>query len=154
MLLVLVVLVAFFVFEAGLLWASTALGNVEVNWGKICLITLVVTAVWATASAAAGYGMNGVRPVLAPDNRLWGGIALAIAVLISWAVPALLYAPLLPVSVPRGMLISVFQVLLRVFLYTLVAAVVMVVLAVLQIRYGPQKTEGPGAAPPARVARA
>ena len=61
---------------------------------------------------------------------------IAVALGVAWAVPAVLYVPLLSVSVGRGMLLSVFQLLLRAFLYVLLAAVVMVVLALVQIFSG------------------
>jgi hypothetical protein len=59
-------------------------------------------------------------------------------------VPAVLYVLLLSVSVGRGMLLSFFQLLLRALLYVLLAAVVMVVLALVQIFSG---TDVPGELP-------
>ncbi len=132
--------VLIFVLEIALFWASTALGGVEVNGGKLLLGALLAAVVWAGAAYAATFIV--VRPgqaLLAPENRLPLVACTVVGLVVSWAIPALLFVPLLPVSVPRGMLISVFQLLLRLFLYTLIGAVIMVVLAVLQIRYGPEK---------------
>jgi hypothetical protein len=71
-----------------------------------------------------------------PENRLLVVVLGLLGLLVTWVIPGVLYAPLVPVSIPRSMFISVVQVLLRIFLYVLIAAVVMVVLAILQIARG------------------
>ena len=80
------------------------------------------------------------RPAPEAERRLdWRSLIFqgALALGVSWAVPAILYSPLLPVSLGRGMKISIFQALLRAFFYVFFAAVVMVVLAVVQIASAP-----------------
>jgi hypothetical protein len=142
--------VLIFVLEIALFWASTALGSVEINGGKLLAGAFLAALVWAGAGFAvlALLARPGQTP-LAPENRLALAGLSALALLVSWAVPALLFVPILPVSIPRGMLVSVFQLVLRLFLYTLIGAVVMVVLAFLQIRYGPEKRpEGSAALAP------
>jgi hypothetical protein len=141
--------VLIFLVEIALFWASTALGSVEVNAGKLLAGSFLAALAWA----GAAYGVlaflgRSEQPLLAPENRLPLILGSLAGLAVSWAVPAVLFVPILPVSVPRGMLISVFQLLLRLFLYSLIGAVVMVVLAFLQIRYGPEKrTEAPTPAP-------
>ena len=62
-----------------------------------------------------------------------------------------LYVPLVPVSVKKGMLVSLLQLLLRIFLDVLIVAVVMVILAVAQILRG--GGEAPKAALPSPFVR-
>jgi hypothetical protein len=132
--------VLIFLVEIALFWASTALGSVELRAGKLLAGAFLAAAAWV----GAGFTVMAVlsrpgQPLLAPEARLPLILGCLTGLLASWAVPAVLFVPILPVSVPRGMLISVFQLLLRLFLYTLIGAVIMVVLAILQIRYGPAK---------------
>jgi hypothetical protein len=136
------------VLEIALFYASTALGNVEVNFGKLIVGAFIPAVVWAAVFIAGMVAFKGMESPFGPENRVIVlGAALA-GLLVSWAVPALAFVPVLPVSIPRGMLVSVFQLLLRVFLYVLIAAVVMVVLAVLQIlRTAPEKRSPQAAAP-------
>lgn len=129
--------VLFVLLEVGLFWAAAGLGDAPaLGWGKLIVIAVGVAAVWAALVGVAAW-QSGLGPApLSPENRptalLVGGIGLAVM----WAVPAILYAPLVPVSLPRSMRIAVFQVLLRAFAYILLAAVVMVGLAVAQIWTG------------------
>ncbi len=71
------------------------------------------------------------RPEVALDSTtvLW----LLAALLISWAVPTLLYISALAVRWPKGIQIAGMEVLLRGLLAALVAGVVLVVLAGVQI---------------------
>jgi hypothetical protein len=122
--------------EVALFWAAAALGDAPpLGWTKRAVVPLLATLALAGVAVGAGWSLRSV-PLLAPENRLLlAGVAL-LGLLVSWLLPGVLYAPLAPVTVPRGMLIAGVQVLLRVFLYALIAAVVMVVLAVLQIARG------------------
>jgi hypothetical protein len=128
--------------EVVLFWAAAALGDApELGWGKTFLVSLIATVAWAGVGGGLIWSL-GQGSLLAPDNRLLLVVVGLLAVLVTWIVPGVLYAPLVPVSVPRSMFISVVQVLLRIFLYVLIAAVVMVVLAVLQIvRGGDSRSE-------------
>ena len=148
----LVLFVVILLLEIALFWAATALGSVEITTVKLLGGALLAALFWTGALGAFGFfAMQPDMDLLAPERR-WLLVLIALGCLVvSWVVPAFLFVPVLPVSVPRGMLISGFQLVLRLFLYTLVGAVIMVVLAFLQIRYGPDK---PSNAPPARTERA
>ncbi len=138
-----------FVLEIALFWASTALGSVEVNPGKLLGGAFLAALVWAGASFGVYFIMDrSGQPLLAPENRMPLVLCSLAGLVVSWAVPAIGFVPILPVSIPRGMLISVFQLLVRLVLFSLITAVVMVVLAALQIRWGgtPEKrTDTPAA---------
>jgi hypothetical protein len=123
--------------EVALFWAAAALADApERGWAKTFLVALVATAAWGAIDALVGW-YAGLGPTsLAPENRPAALLVAAVALAVAWAVPAVLYVPLLSVSVGRGMLISVFQALLRAFLYVLIAAAIMVVLALVQIFSG------------------
>src|SRR5262245_14471103 len=124
---------AILVLEFLLLYGSTVLGNVDLNFAKWLIGAFIAASVWAGVSYG-GYSIySGLAQPFAPENRLMLAGATAGGLLVAWAIPALLFVPIFPVSIPRGMLISVFQLLLRIFLYVLITAVVMVVLALIQI---------------------
>jgi hypothetical protein len=124
-------------FEVALLWAAASLADApEVGWVKTVVVAAVVTAAWGALDALIGWYAELGPNSLAPENRPTALLIAAVALAVAWAVPAVLYVPLLSVSVGRGMRISVFQLLLRAFLYILLAAVVMVVLALVQIFSG------------------
>ena len=75
---------------------------------------------------SAGIGWSTALPsyALDPEQRpLALGVASGILA-VSWLLPAILYVPLLSVSVPKGALLSLFQMLLRAFLYVLIIAIV------------------------------
>jgi hypothetical protein len=138
--------------EIALFWAAAALGDAPLlGWRKILLVSLAATAATAAVGGGIAWSVRTV-PLLDPDYRLLAVVLGLLALLITWVIPGVLYAPLVPVSIPRGMFISVVQVLLRVFLYVLIAAVVMVALAAFQIwRGADSRVEVPavrGATPP------
>jgi hypothetical protein len=122
--------------EVALFWAAAALGDAPLlSWRKILLVSLAASAACAAVGGAIGWSLRSVA-FLAPENRLLAFVMVLLGLLVTWVIPGVLYAPLVPVSIPRGMFIAVLQVLLRLFLYVLIAAVVMVVLAVIQIWRG------------------
>jgi hypothetical protein len=124
--------------EVVLFWAAAALGNApDLKWGKIALVSLVASVVCLAVCAAIAVPLRSY-PLLAPENRLVLAAVALLGLVVSWVIPGVLYAPLVPVSLPRGMLISVVQVLLRLFLYVLLIAAAMVVLAIVQIVRGPE----------------
>jgi hypothetical protein len=123
--------------EVAVFWAAASLGDVgPLSWIKLLLVVLGVTALASGIIALVVWFSGSIDTLLAEDNRLLAGFVGAVALLVLWAVPAVLYVPLLSVSIPRSMLIAVFQWLLRGFLYLLITAVVMVVLAGIQIYKG------------------
>jgi hypothetical protein len=122
--------------EVVLFWAAASLVDAPpLGWGKTLLVSILVTLVWGGATAAIAWSV-GPATLAAPDNRTLAVAMAGLALGVSWMLPAVLYVPLVPVSIPRSMLLSVLQVLLRLFLYVLIAAVVMVVLALIQIARG------------------
>jgi hypothetical protein len=138
-------LVLVLLFEIVLFWASVSLADgPETRLPKCALAGALVVAVCLPSIALVFF-------VFRLWDVWWSGEALAatlcafgLSLLLAWALPALLYVPLVPVSVAKGMKVAVLQWLLRAFLYALVAAVVFVGLAVAQIIRG-----GGDATPPA-----
>jgi hypothetical protein len=119
--------------EVLLFWAAAALADVPTGWNKTVLVSLA-------GAVALGIVVTVTHSLLGPFTTPFDSATLPRTLLaaglvlgLSFVLPAVLYTPLLSVSVNKGMLVSVLQVLLRIFLYVLITAVVMVVLAVLQI---------------------
>jgi hypothetical protein len=124
--------------EVVLFWAAAALGNApDLKWGKIAFVSLIASVVCGGVCGVIAWSLRSF-PLTAPENRLLLLVVALLGLLVSWVIPGVLYAPLVPVSLPRGMLISVVQVLLRLFLYVLLLAAAMVVLAIVQIVRGPE----------------
>jgi hypothetical protein len=128
---ILILVLIAFLLETVLFWAAAALGDAPVlGWGKILLVSLAASVAWAIVLSAIGWSL---RSIPLRENIPLAVVIGLLALLVTWVIPGILYAPLVPVSISRGMFISVVQVLLRIFLYVLIAAVVMVVLALIQI---------------------
>jgi len=149
---VLILFAVIFVLEVALFWASTALGNVEINAVKLLSGALLAAIFWTGALYTIDRTIYSQPDPLEPERRWVLALVILGSLVVSWVVPALLFVPVLPVSVRRGMVISVFQLLLRLFLYTLVGAIIMVILALLQIRYGPTTPQSSTRAPTQVVA--
>jgi hypothetical protein len=141
----------FVLIEVGLFWAAASLGDAPaLSWGKLTPIAVGVAAVWAALigvtawqtglaaelARATASGWQYALTALSGDNRTTAWVVGGISLFAMWAIPSVLYAPLVPVSLARSMRIAVFQVLLRGFAYVLLAAVLMVALAVAQIWTG------------------
>jgi hypothetical protein len=133
---ILVLVLLALLIEAVLFWAASALADApDLGWGRVFGVSLAASVACAAVGGAIAWSLQSVS-LRAPENRLLAVAVALLALLVSWVIPGVLYAPLARVTIPRGMFISVLQVLLRVFLYVLIAAVVMVVLAVIQIFRG------------------
>lgn len=127
-------LVVAVVLEVALFWAAASLVDAPpLGLGKTALVGVLAAILWAGVTALTVW-FSGIGPApLLPENRTMAYLLLAVGLGVMWLVPTVLYVPLVPVSVPRGLRLSFFQVLLRAFLYVLIFAVGMVVLAVVQI---------------------
>jgi hypothetical protein len=127
----------FLLCEVALFWAAAALGDApELGFGKTLFVALLVAAGWCGINVAIGWSSGIPAAPLAAENRMTTIAFSLVALGVSWLVSTVLYVPLIPVSIGRSMLISVFQVLLRAFLYVLLIAVIMLILAVVQIWSG------------------
>lgn len=131
-------LVIIFLLEVVLFWAASALADVPpLKAGPFFLVVFLVTAASVALAAVVGYTMRGaLKSPLEEENRQIAALAVSLLVAVTWAAPAVLYPFLISVSIPKSMWVSMLQVLLRGFLYVLIAAIVMVVLAVYQILMG------------------
>jgi hypothetical protein len=140
--------------EVLLFWAAAALADVPTGWDRTFLVALAGAVVSAIVVAGTFTllppGAKPFESAALPRTLLAGSTVVGLGLLL----PGLLYTPLLSVSINKGMLVSVLQVLLRGFLYVLITAVVMVVLAVLQIarRADAGPHPGPAVALTARAA--
>jgi hypothetical protein len=76
-------------------------------------------------------------------------LGVLLALLLGWVLSALLYLPFLAAPYKKGLLVAGFELLLRGLLSALVAAVVLVILAIVQIavRQEPQPKALRGLAP-------
>jgi hypothetical protein len=114
--------------ESVLLYASTALGNVGLKFGKWLLASSLAAVVWAAIGcccvALIVYGGQAF-----PLNS-WGALAGAAAggLFVSWLVPGLLFAWTFSTSAWRGMLVSTYQLLLRALTCLLVGATAVLLL--------------------------
>jgi hypothetical protein len=123
--------------EFFLFWIATALADVQpMSWAKFCsvvaMVTLPLVVILVVVANLAGILKNPLDPELRSVAYGVGAASLAIM----FVIPALLYAPLLPVSFGRSVKISIYAVLLRSFLYVMVTAIVMIALATWQIWSG------------------
>jgi hypothetical protein len=146
--LVIVGLVALLV-EVVTLWAAVALANgPETRLTKTSWLAPLMAVVWVPATLLICYQLGLAKDPLDTESLAVPLLAAGLSLLIQWVVAALLAVPLLPVSVPKGMLVGVLQLLLRIFLIVLIVAVVMVVLAVLQIARRSDVRPGTSLTPP------
>ncbi len=122
--------------EVALFWAAAGIGDAPpIRGGKLLLVSLAATTACAAVGGAIAWSLR-AESFLAPENRMFAFMTALLGLLVTWVIPGIVYAPLVPVSIPRGMFIAVVQVLLRLFLYILIAAVVFVILAIVQIARG------------------
>jgi len=118
-----------FVLEVALFWASTALSNVQVNAGRLLAGAFLAALFWM--GALYGIRAFAIQPSLdlLETDRGWLLIlVILVGLVVSLAAPAVLFVPLLSVSLRRGLLLSVLQLLLRLGFYAVMGAVVVVVL--------------------------
>jgi hypothetical protein len=119
-----------------LLRAALALADVqEVSFTRSFVLVVLVLALGTPLTFLAVY-LLGLSGPLA-GTPLGVALLVGLGLLLSWAVPTLVYVPGLPVPLKKGMLVAVLELLLRALLGALVAAVVLVVLAVLQVVFTP-----------------
>jgi hypothetical protein len=146
----LVTIVAFALFfEMVLFWAAVSLADgPEVRYPKCALAGLLVVATCLPCAALLYFALGLWSVWFNSNNYLLSIGAIVLTVLIFWVLPALLYVPFVPVSVKKGLMVSLLQFLLRIFLVVLVIAVVLVILALRQIVRG-GGGEAPKAAAPA-----
>ncbi|MFQ3593417.1 MAG: hypothetical protein SNJ82_09570 [Gemmataceae bacterium] len=126
------------ILEIALLWAATGLMEApETGLLKLAAISLGVFLSCFALSVGVAYSFGVLFNPLALDHRGKAVAALAISQLIALVAPGLLYPSLFAINLRKGIWVSVLQWLLRIFLYILIVAVLMVVLAVWQILRGP-----------------
>ena len=130
------------ILEIALLWAASGLMETpEMGLLKLLAVSFGVFLACFAVTMGVAYGFGVLQSPLAVDNRGKAIGALAVSLFISLIALGFIYPSLLNTTLRKGIWVSVLQWLLRVFLYILVVAVVMVVLAVWQILRG-----GPSAA--------
>ena len=123
--------------EVGLLWIAAALADApEQAWAKLVAIGCGVFLAFFAAAVGIAAALGVLHAPFAESHRSTALAAAALAILASALLPALAYPSLLSVSMGRGLWVGVVQALLRVFLYVLLTAIVMVGLAVFQISRG------------------
>ena len=123
--------------EVGLFWAAASLGEAPaLRLSKLILVGLATAAAWSAIIGVVVWQSGLNSAALAPEKRLVTLLVAGVCLAAMWAVPALLYAPLVPVPPVKSMRISVYQLLLRGFAYSLLAGVGFVGVAVVQIVNG------------------
>lgn len=130
------------ILEIALLWAASGLMETpEMSLLKLAAVSFGIFLACFVVAVGVAYGFGVLQTPLALDNRGRAVGALVVSLVVSLVAPGFVYPSLLATNLRKGIWVSVLQWLLRVFLYILVVAVVMVVLAVWQILRG-----GPSAA--------
>ena len=132
-------LVVIFLLEVVLFWAASAVADAPpMGWGKLFLVVLLVTVLSVGLTTVLGVysGAMKIKDPFDPDNRSLALITAGLGLVILWLVPAVIYPILASVSLLRGMWLALLQLMLRAFLYVIIVAIVMVVLAVIQIFTG------------------
>ncbi len=120
--------------EIPLCWAAAALADTPpMSFGKLILVAVGVTLLWAVGSGFVGWALGLHQLPLPEEKRLLAYLVLGASIVLMWVVPAVLYTPLLPTSLSKSMRMALFQVLLRGFAYALLAAFTFVGLAIWQI---------------------
>jgi hypothetical protein len=115
-----------------LLQAALALADVREVWfGKSFLLVVLALLLVAPPCGLALY-LLGLSGPLA-GTSLGVALVVGLCLLLSWALPTLIYVLLLPVPLRKGMLVAVLELLLRALVGALAAAVGLVGLAILQI---------------------
>jgi hypothetical protein len=123
--------------EIALLWAATGLADApDLPLARLAGVGVGTFLACFAATAAIAHSLGVLYTPLNPELRVPALQAAGLALLVSLVVPAAAYKPLLGTTVRKSVWVSVFQWLLRGFLYVLVTAIVMVVLAVIQIVRG------------------
>ena len=140
-----------FLLEIVIFWAASAVADAPpMGWGKLLLVVLLVTVLSVALTATIGAYSVAMQAPLDTEQitlaLMTGGFSLVVLwanpvvvfsqLAVLWVVPAVVYPMLASVSIPRGMWLALLQLLLRGFLYVFIAALVMVVLAVIQIFTG------------------
>jgi hypothetical protein len=123
--------------EVVLLWAATGLADAsEISWKKLIPAGVGVFLGLFAAACGLAYGMGVLERPSHADNRMPALAAAGLTLLVALVAPGLVYPPALNLTLRRGLWVSVLQWLLRLFLYVLIVALVMVVIAVIQISRG------------------
>lgn len=123
--------------EIALLWAATGLADApDLPFTRLAAVGVGTFLACFAAVAGIAQFMGVLNAPLAPELRMPALQAAALALVVSLLAPAAAYKPLLGTSAQKAFWVSLFQWLLRLFLYVLVTAVIMVVLAVIQIVRG------------------
>jgi len=144
--------VAAFLCELLVFWAAAALADVpETGWSKFVVVPGSAAVVCAGLALLLCYLLGLTESPLAPDKRTWLYLGVGLVLALTWVIPAILFMPMLSVSMSRSMLIAILQFLLRLFLYVLITAVVLVVLAILQIVKRGETQEGARPDPTPRI---
>jgi hypothetical protein len=150
------ILIGLLVVDVGLLWVATALLDVEVSWARLAIATLCAYIVLVGATFGAKFALDATLAAT-QAGLFWvvvTGYALAYLILLV-VINGLIYAPLLSITFAKGFWASVLQVLLRMLLYGLIAGVVFVVLASIQIYRGtPRQSTSAQQPAPVLVGRA
>jgi len=150
-----------FLCELALAWAATALVDAEIGLGRLSLFALAGSFLAGGAYFAASFPLNVLLADMIeqaePGKFPWTLFAIRSAVGLgsSLVVVALASLAMLGIGLKRSVLVGVYSALLRLLLYSLLIAALMVVLASLQIYRGPSGPKTSGAiAPPGSVIRA
>ncbi len=125
-----------FVFRAACALADVAEVRFLKALGVVCLAALV----WLPLSLFVHYLFGNFAATAEARTAAAFWTANLVAFLLTWLISAGVYAPLLPVRFPRGLLVSGFEVVLSTLLAALVVGVLLVALAAVQIASRPAAT--------------
>jgi len=129
--------------EMVLVWAVTALGDCP-SWGigKITFVAFLIAAASMVCLVAVFRLFGAGESLWAPEQRATSMALLGGGLIVSWAINSIIYSFATPWSVAKCIRQSLIQLLLRAFLAMLIGAILMVLLAWLQISLGKELRTG------------
>jgi hypothetical protein len=119
--------------------------------GGSILVVAVLFLVTIPLGGVVGYYLLAAESVLAAQSGLIFYSGLGAYVVVVWLLAALVYAFFLGSSFKKGLIVAGIQLLLFALLVALLSALVLVVLAVLQIANRPEAPRQSSLSPPAQV---
>jgi hypothetical protein len=137
----------------GVFQAACALADVSTpNFLYSLLLVLLTLALLVPLNAGIIYLYQ--RTALATLLDVWMSVVLlsVIGFVLCVAISAALYTPILRISLKKGLLTGLFEQLLGLLLFSLLYGALLVVLAVVQIKYKPALPSKTAASPTVTVA--
>jgi hypothetical protein len=126
--------------DVALLWVTTALLDTDPGWGKLAIAGVPGFALFAVMGYGVYMGIQAYSSQLGSNTFAAGVLAGLGGNVLTAIVSGVLFSILLSLKFGKGQWAGVVHSLLRLFLYSLIAGVIYVVLAVVQISRAPSRS--------------